>query len=383
MNVRLGKNLIMLLAAVLFVVTGCKKDDKIQNSDFKGLCLTAQEAGSTLGLVQNGTLSPDIEYSTDGANWIPFIAGSTGVTFSNVGDKVYLRGQNPNGFSQGEENYIQFQITGSLAASGSIMSLIDSDGESSTIPNEYCFSRLFKACAGLTEAPELPATILTEACYFEMFAGCTSLTKVPNLPAKTLFEHTYMGMFKGCTSLETAPEIAATKLILHCCEEMFANCTKLVKAPALHATTLSEGCYWSMFLGCSALEEAPDLPATELACNCYGYMFMGCTSLTEAPELPASAMKDYCYCNMFKDCTRLAEAPELPGVILTEGCYSSMFEGCFNLSKIKAHFTEWNETATYNWTRGIAGSGIFQCPETLPQQFGESYIPSSWDVETF
>ena len=383
MNARLSKSLIMLLATALFFMTGCKKDNNPQDNAFKGLCFTAREAGSTLGITPNGTLTADIEYSTDGVNWIPFVAGNTEVAFANVGDVVCLRGENPNGLSQDEANYMQFRMTGALAASGSIMSLIDNEGKADAIPNEYCFSRLFKDCIGLTEAPKLPAVNLTEACYFEMFAGCAGLTKAPNLPAKTLAEHTYMGMFKDCTNLTTAPEIAATELILHCCEEMFANCTKLVKAPALHATTLSEGCYWSMFLGCSALEEAPELPATELACNCYGYMFMGCTSLTEAPELPATALKDYCYCNMFKGCTNLTEAPELHGAILTEGCYSSMFEGCSNLNKIKAHFTEWNDEATYYWTKDVASSGTFLCLEVLPQQFGESYIPNSWNVETF
>ena len=63
-----------------------------------------------------------------------------------------------------------FLITGSMTASGNIMSLID-NGACNTliIPNNYCFYRLFQGCSKLDSAPELPATTLTENCYESMF----------------------------------------------------------------------------------------------------------------------------------------------------------------------------------------------------------------------
>ena len=103
-------------------------------------------------------------------------------------------------------------MTGRIAASGSVMSLIDNVGESVVIPNECCFNGLFEECTSLTKAPKLPATTLASRCYDFMFYGCTSLTKAPKLPATTLASGCYGFMFYGCTSLTTAPELPATTL---------------------------------------------------------------------------------------------------------------------------------------------------------------------------
>lgn len=81
------------------------------------------------------------------------------------------------------------------------MSLID-NGKCTTkaIPNNYCFSGLFKNNVGLVSAPKLPATTLTDSCYAEMFSGCTSLSGSIELPASTLENYCYDQMLEG-TSL--------------------------------------------------------------------------------------------------------------------------------------------------------------------------------------
>ena len=115
--------------------------------------------------------------------------------------------------------------------------------------------------------------------------------------------------------------------------------------------------------------------------GCYTSMFSGCSSLTTAPELPATNLVDYCYAEMFLGCTGLTTAPALPAITLANYCYASMFYGCSNLSSITVHFTSWDgaTSATGNWVSGMAGSGEFHCPLTLPDEVSANdKKPSGW-----
>ena len=275
---------------------------------------------------------PNIEYSLDdGRTWQDLTYKT--VILEKKGDKALLRGDNPSGFSQYEDNYSTFSMNGSIAASGSVMSLVDGTWDTKEIPGSYCFYNLFSACPALTQAPELPATELTAACYAGMFSGCTRLTKAPKLPATEAKGECYSSMFAGCTSLTEAPELPATKLEYYCYMNMFDGCTGLTKAPVLPATQLASDCYEQMFYGCTGLTQAPALPATQMANYCYLGMFEGCTKLARAPELPATRMAEDCYAGMFLGCTSLTEAPALPATQLARGCYNGMFYGCAGLTK--------------------------------------------------
>ena len=275
---------------------------------------------------------PNIEYSLDdGRTWQDLTYKT--VILEKKGDKALLRGDNPSGFSQYEDNYSTFSMNGSIAASGSVMSLVDGTWDTKEIPGSYCFYNLFSACPALTQAPELPATELTAACYAGMFSGCTRLTKAPKLPATEAKGECYSSMFAGCTSLTEAPELPATKIEYYCYYRMFYGCTGLTKAPALPATQVASDCYEQMFYGCTGLTQAPALPATQMANYCYLGMFEGCTKLAKAPELPATRMAEDCYTWMFMGCTSLTEAPALPATQLARGCYNGMFSRCAGLTK--------------------------------------------------
>lgn len=41
--------------------------------------------------------------------------------------------------------------------------------------HKYCFNEMFRGCASLVQAPDLPATTLAEGCYKSMFYDCTKL----------------------------------------------------------------------------------------------------------------------------------------------------------------------------------------------------------------
>ena len=192
------------------------------------LCFTSEEAGSTVAMAVNGTPTKGqaFETSTDGTNWSVFTPGTTTITLANVGDKVYFRGDNTT-VSESSSIYYKFVMSGKIAASGNIMSLLDRTCQSTTISNTYCYYAMFRDCTSLTTAPALPATTLITYCYAYMFYNCTSLTTAPALPATTLITYCYDSMFRDCTSLTTAPALPATTLAYSCYAYMFNGCTSL------------------------------------------------------------------------------------------------------------------------------------------------------------
>ena len=225
------------------------------------LTFTAEEDNSSFS-IEDHNIKSNIFYSlNNGKTWKQL----TGQPVSLAkGKRALLKGGKPNG-TPSWRNYSSFKMEGSIAASGSVMSLVDGNGEGKTIPHDYCFYRLFEHCSSLTKAPELLATTLADCCYYSMFNGCTNLAKAPELPATTLAERCYMGMFEGCTNLKQAPQLPANTLAGGCYCGMFSGCTSLRQAPELPAKKLTEGCYYAMFDGCASLTQAPELPATTLA----------------------------------------------------------------------------------------------------------------------
>ena len=419
---------VLVMAGLPTVISGDLIEGLSTNNQFKevnALCFKAEEASSTVKLTKCGNPNEiSLQYyetaGTDG--WKDYTIDKT-ITLSNKGDKVYFKASSSNEeFSSSWGSYYYFDMDGKIAASGNIMSLVDSSCQSTTIPCEYCFvylfdgctaltsvserllpaetlasdcySGMFWGCTGLTSLPEglLPAETLASDCYYEMFMGCTGLTSLPEglLPAETLADYCYSNMFQDCSKLKNAPKLPATKLNASCYSDMFTNCASLTDLPVellSSATDLAESCYNSMFYGCTSLETAPELPATKLAGRCYTCMFQGCTSLKTAPELPATTLADAdhdygCYEKMFSGCTSLTKAPVLPAETLTEFCYNSMFEGCSNLTQITMLATDTSASGCLNyWVYNVAVAGNFyKAPSMTTLPSGASGIPSSWHV---
>lgn len=165
------------------------------------LCFTNVDEGiSSVKLSVNGTLTTDYETSPDGINWSAYTMG-TAIPLE-TGGKVYFRGTRS---SQTTSNYLQFYMTGKIAASGNCNSLLAKTGFNAitdlTPYERIVFYKLFMDCSQLTTAPELPATTLVSNCYSYMFFGCTSLQKAPTLPATTSVSNCYVRMFQECSAL--------------------------------------------------------------------------------------------------------------------------------------------------------------------------------------
>lgn len=352
------------------------------------LQFTAVNGDATIGL-DRVSMSPNVSYSFDGTNWTTWDYSDITIT---SGSTVYMKGNNPNGFTTGTttattvDKYSKFVMTGTVEANGNVMSLLYEDnfeGEY-VLPSNWCFAALFSGCTSLTTAPELPATGVTYNCYRNMFHN-TSIVETPELPAITLASSCYQNMFHSCTSLTTAPTtLPATSLASSCYQGMFLGCTSLTTAPVLPATTLATYCYSNMFEGCSSLTSAPELTSTTLTERCYYGMFAGCASLTSAPQLPATTLATTCYANMFRGCTSLTTAPVLPAKTLVSQCYNNIFTNCSSLNYIKAMFTTTPSTSyTSNWVQGVASSGTYVKNSSASYTTrGTSAIPNNWTVQT-
>ncbi len=206
-----------------------QEEQEMPQSTENLLTFRAEEDESSFGIENHGGNKPNIQYSTNGGKTWKTLKNGEIISLKQKGDSVLLWGNNPEGFSKGENEFSQFIMTGSIVAKGNVMSLIESTNKCDKIPCDYCFYRLFSDCDALIQAPELPASVLTDGCYMEMFSRCTMMKEAPKLPALSLPEHCYFSMFSYCTNLTQAPELPATSLNIACYSDMFFNCTNLSK----------------------------------------------------------------------------------------------------------------------------------------------------------
>ena len=394
------------------------------------LCFTST-GDSTVAMAQEGTPNKSankvIQYRLNNGQWQNWNLSAVSLA---DGDKMYIKSDDTIPISEAGYIYKYFIISGSIAASGNIMSLINfsdtltdyafcdlfKDCTSlttaptlpTTILSAYCYASMFKGCTSLANSPELQATTLAqgcynsmfeactslvqaaelpaislgEGCYANMFKGCTSLVQAPELPATTLDNECYAAMFSGCTSLVQAPELPAVELKYRCYKQMFNGCTSLTHAPALPATILAEECYNEMFNRCTSLTQAPVLPATILGSYCCSYMFNGCTALVQAPALQATELAQGCYAEMFMNCTSLVQAPELPAATLAQYCYVEMFSGCSNLNYVKAMFTDISAEGCLNsWLSNVSPTGTFIKSKDATWTNEQAGIPTGWTVQ--
>ena len=198
-----------------------------------------------LEYVTDGTISPNFEYSRNGKDWFVWDYSQIEVV-----SHVYLRGVNNTQISD-ENNYLYcigdtYSVRPIVEVRGNIMTLVDGEGRTKTIPDENMFAYLFKGFGDkFTNTAysydllfyagdlKLPASELTIGCYKYMFAN-TSLyySYVPRvLPAKVLQFGCYEGMFEN-TEITIAPILLGEYLVgtennTGCYARMFYNCKKL------------------------------------------------------------------------------------------------------------------------------------------------------------
>ena len=174
----------------------------------------------------NYTISK-LQYSVNNGEWNDVVANEE-VTFGGTNGDLHLRGTNTNGTASGKDAYSTITFTNDVkvACTGDIRTLLDWKNYSTVNTQNARFCSLFRDCAVLTSAPELPAKELAEECYYSMFYGCTSLTSTPELKATKLAENCYFHMFYKCTKLSTVTMLAPSDQISKttiCCFDWLYN----------------------------------------------------------------------------------------------------------------------------------------------------------------
>ena len=129
---------LFLSLIVLMGLSACDAelpDDSKKPNPEESMCLTFVSSGeSSVTLVKVGKpVDISLEYSLDGTNWNPYTIGET---IYLLEDKLSFRaGESGNRrFSKGVDDYYQFDISGEVAARGSIMSLLDRSGCKNVMP---------------------------------------------------------------------------------------------------------------------------------------------------------------------------------------------------------------------------------------------------------
>lgn len=122
-------------------------------------------------------------------------------------------------------------MTGSISASGNIMTLIDKVGETLIIPSNYCFRNFFRGCTSLVEANiSFPATTLTDYCYDNILRDCSNLEIGPaELPAINIPEGAYRSFLANCSKLTNAPVFYGVTLGVSSYNNALGNCTLINK----------------------------------------------------------------------------------------------------------------------------------------------------------
>lgn len=194
----------------------------------------------------DGEISPNFEYSYDGVDWNVWNIYTD--LRIDVNEKLYLRGVNNYPISN-STNHFSGDSTGcdEVEIGGNIMSLVDGEGRTNTIPANYMFSYLFTefyytnvfipGSGGeystsrvdlYLDNLKLPATELTEGCYDRMFFN-TDIHAFPKiLPATTLKPYCYNNMFCSTSAVYLeeildAPILMGKYLELGCYNMMFYN----------------------------------------------------------------------------------------------------------------------------------------------------------------
>ena len=306
------------------------------------LTLTALTAGSKVTLNKVGSPpSVELEYSTGGA-WSTYTIG-TEITLASAGDYIKFRGDN-NTFSTTLSDYYKFVMSGTIAASGNVMSLV--------------IARVITDNTGqlLLSIPVLQLHIPHyRACIASHDAGDTVL--LPNVLKPT--------------SLTTAPALPATNACV------VAIARSLAHIPHYRPCIAGRNVGGSVHYKCSTTAH-PSLPRLHCQPRRRQSAIEQCS--LAAHRLATTTLRHVLLPNVLLHI--LTTAPALPATTLASYCYQTMFYGCSKLVSIEVSFASWTQATsqTDSWVNGVASSGTFTKPTALAPEYGISRIPTGWTV---
>ena len=155
--------------------------------DYWGLCFTALEDGSTVGVQRHEATSasypcPDLSLriSYEGITWIPYLVG-TMIGLRNGETVCFSAGDGGNertsATGRSGFGYNYFSGTGVLAASGSLDSILLNSNQITTALPNYCYRNLFSRMTALISSPLIVAPAGSSS-YISLFNQCVNLESI-------------------------------------------------------------------------------------------------------------------------------------------------------------------------------------------------------------
>jgi len=377
-------------------VVGYKYVEVIVDHSPDYLCFTAEEDNSTILLYNGGGNTPNVEYSFDKVNWTTW--DYSAITLANRGDKVYMRGDNPSGICHDSNAYSNFNMTGKIAASGNINSLIAKDVTTTNIPSA-CYLRLFDSCSSLTSVPYLGGAyqkaMVNSNSFGQTFRYCTGLTTLPSDLLKnikeiksfglnetfdhcsnltnififpntiTYYRNTMPGLFQYCTSLETLDFSYITEFNdkFRIASHPFAySGVKNIDLSNLNAIIWNDACE-NIFENCKDLVSISLPSLTRIAKNSSGggvgqasasHLCEGCDNLESADLRNLTQVGSYGLYRAFRNCPKLKDVKIAVSTIDNPNNFGQWMENTaqsgdfYNLGN--AQFPTGANGIPYNWT---------------------------------
>lgn len=206
---------------------------------------------STVEWTTDGSISPNLEYSTDGENFTEWDYSTISVPANST---IYFRGQNMDIDSISDANN-HFNILGDINIGGDIGSIFYAT-DSNIMFDLYNATALFKNCYGIVKINDdfESATYIPNIRIQNNFRGCSNLSQIPTFMN---FSNCYdvSGLFSSCTnlSLPTTTTLHTPKNVST--NSMFNECDGCIYAPEMDTTNVTH-CGW-MFQMCDNLIEVP------------------------------------------------------------------------------------------------------------------------------
>lgn len=310
---------------------------------------STHNSSMTIDITPSGSpnYSPSLQKSSDGINWTEITistSSSTSIEIPAMG-KVYLKGDNPQGFNRSNSAYYCIGSNYSHIIGGNILSLVDStDFTSLSRVPDYSFCGLFNRDIGLFDSSDVnfgTATTSGQHSCQSMFANCNNMTGGPRLYDFTDLESSaFAYMFSGCTSLAVPSDMSRINVGEWAISGTYDGCTSITSTASMIPLTAGSYSFYNTYRNCTGITTAANIDFRSTVLDSGGAgacasMFYGCSGLVTPPShLPSTQNGEGNYNNMFRECSSLQSTPSASNVrvFYGPGACDYMFYGCSSLT---------------------------------------------------
>lgn len=349
----------------------------------------------------------DLYYRLDNGNWTKYNIENNHIGVEvQPGQKLYLKGDNPQGFGNSLNSSARFQLRREgtplrCNVGGYITSLMASMNSKAitTIPDNAFAWLLGGTYEGDTlkviSAKDMRTDnikTVNNSSFQGLFCWNVTLVDAPSFSnVRITAGDAFDRVFTHCRSLVIAPTFENVEIVgYQSFQEAFTNCTSLVTAPTFEKLTTIGGdaTFRYAFQNCTSLVTAPIFGrVTKCTQRTFESIFKDCTSLQVPPTFEnLTGGEWYCLIESFKGCTALKVTPNLRNYHLN-GCeeFNEAFMDCTSLQTIYAPRggwwdVVWVENTTNNWVNGVSANGTFYKRRGLDIPTGVNGIPEGWNV---